>query len=191
MFDLASAKSRLSITDNSKDAEITLALSLALSVVEDYLDRKLEYKADETATLFRNRENIYLLRRYPVESLISIDKGDLSNAKISKSHGILFLSTAADEVELTYAGGYKTLPPVIEMVLWQIFDAEYPGFANPGSVAPASGQVISSISVPDVGTIKYESSGSASGISADLGILTASQGALLDRYRAESVVGCG
>lgn len=190
MFDLTTAKTRLNISDNSKDNEITLALSLALSVVEDYLDRRLEYKA-ETVTLFRNKENIYLLRRYPVEMLGTVDNGDITKAKISKPHGILFFTPSSDEFTLTYSGGYKELPPVIEMVLWQVFDTEYPGIANPGTVAPDTGRQISQISVPDVGTIKYESSGAASGVSADFGILSASQAALLDRYRAESVVGCG
>lgn len=154
MFDLATAKARLGITDSSKDALVTSALHAALSIAERFCDRRLAF-ATETASFYKFQGDTLFLPRYPVEALISTT-GLPDHIHVHHRLGIIELDDAisADEVTVSYSGGYRVYPPDLELALWGIFDNVYPAMS---SAAPQS---IESVSIPDVGMIKFRAGNS-------------------------------
>ena len=157
------------------------------------------YKRD-TAAVYDSQTRKLLLDRYPVVSVNSITpKGSGSALLDSSSYHIhdwagmvIFLGTPFfDELDIDYTGGYQTLPADLELALWIIFDAMWPLYsANSGGGGGAgAGGVpgaISSISVPDVGTLRFDtgSSGSGTGGGAGaVGLIASSAINLLEPYR--------
>lgn len=185
----------LNLTPPADDATATRALTVALAAVETWLDRPLEL-AERTQEDFGLMERI-LLRAWPVESvsLITHDDGDdteidLELVHLDKQTGRLRMPTLYGTVRTTYTGGFATMPAELEFALWQVAAVLYPAMKS--AAGASSGAQVSRVSTPDVGTVEFRSSSAGGGAPADsiLGAtLSPSIEALLQRYRAESVLG--
>lgn len=162
MFDLATAKARLGITDTSKDTVVAGALSASLGIAERFCDRRLAF-ATETANFYNFLGDTLFLPRYPIEAVIS--STGLPDFQVHHRLGILELDSiiSAPTVTVSYSGGYRVYPADLELALWGIFDQVYP------AVTGTTPDDVESVSIPDVGTIKYRASTSAlAGVNANV-----------------------
>jgi Phage gp6-like head-tail connector protein len=197
MFDLATAKTRLGIADTSKDVLIGSVLNAAKSIAENYCDRKFDYAA-ETATFTHPQGNTLSLPRYPLNSIVSVTHGDNATPEATSAYHWIagtgqivfdrYLATA-HKITVSYTGGYNSLPDDLLIALWRIFDTLWADTPGGGAAVggAAGGQAINSITIPDVGTIRYESSGASGGSGAGGvgGLIDNVTGALLSFYRRE------
>ena len=193
-FDLASANVRLGIT--GKDALVISALNAALAIAENYCDRRFLYKRD-TVAFYDAHSRKLSLDRYPLVSINAISsKGSSSQISASTYHvhnwsGMLLFHGAPffDELDIDYNGGYQTLPADLELALWMIFDAVWPSFNSTAGATTVGGGTINSITVPDVGTIRFDngsSGGGANGASGAVGLISANAINILQPYRREA-----
>lgn len=157
-FGLAEGAARLGITDGSKDAEINSALSASLGIVEAFLDRKLVH-GDETEYFYDVRGHTIQLRRYPVDYVISASK---SYAELDKEKGLIHFDGigSGHEIKVVYSGGFCPIPAAILTGLWSVFDNVYQMVDGSAGGTVTAG-AISSLSIPDVGTIKYATGGAS------------------------------
>jgi hypothetical protein len=180
-----------------KTAGAEQALELALVVVENYLDRKLEFLDPETETFGPGVLRRLLLRRYPVASVSSITVQGIERPAdswfVDREAGILHLwGWAAWAIVVTYSGGFKDdeWPPDLLMVLLELAASLYPGVLEAGvPVLGAIEPAIRRISVPDVGTIEYADAGNTSLSVLGFGVVPQAYLGVLNRYRAASAVG--
>lgn len=174
------------------------ALTFTLSIVERYLDRKLEYLAAEVESFGPGPRKRLLLRRYPLEAvaeiMIAAQVVPVDCYAADDEAGVVYLyGWAGWPLKVTYAGGYKDdeWPPELLMVLMELAAAAYPGMLEAG--VPVLGSIeppVKRVSVPDVGTIEYADAGPSSSIDVlGFGIIPQAYGAVLDRFRAASIVG--
>jgi len=192
MFDLATAKARLGIAvvDTTKDALLSSAISAALSIAENYCDRKFLYAAESQKFNHFHGATMSLIR-YPLVNVTSVAKNGagVSGYKVINSTGQIEFDhhVRHNEVTVQYTGGYTTLPDDLLLALWSIFDVIWGATPGGGSGGAVGGQAINSITIPDVGTIRYESSGAAgsSGAGAAGGLIDSVAAAILSFYRRE------
>jgi hypothetical protein len=176
-FDESTAVARLDLTDPSKIAMVQPALDAALAIAETYCDRFF-MEADEIENIVPLNGNTLKVHRYPISSVdfivASHHAGSIGQYHVNKKSGIIYLDSLSfnHDVNVSYKGGYATLPLDIELALWDIFTAVWN--ATPGAGASAGGATTSgalgalkSIETPDVGRLTFEtgtsSSASASG----------------------------
>jgi hypothetical protein len=202
MFDTPTAKTRLGIADASKDAIIQQVLDMAEAVAESYTGRKFG-ETTETVKVIPFKGYAIKVYRYPLTSVTSITDSEavqsFTKFHLDSNAGIIYLDGGAvsHELSVTYKGGYVTFPLDLELALWDIFDAVWasvPGAGLTIGSAATPTAPIKSITVPDVGTVSYDNSAgasSASGAAAGGGYITPNAAFLLDKYRAESVIGVG
>jgi hypothetical protein len=173
MYDLATAKTRLGITGTTQDAIITAALNAAVAMAERYCDRLLAYSVD-SVTFNHFVGDTLFLPRYPIEAIISTT--GLPDYLTHFSLGMLELeaSTAIETATIQYSAGYRVYPGDLEMALWGIFDCIYPAMS--GSTTSA----IDSVTIPDVGTIRYASNKGLAGVDANV---LGAYNTLLETYR--------
>ena len=188
-FDLAAARARIGLAagDTSKDAQLTAALNASSALAERYCDRLFGYaSATETFVQFAARE--VQLERFPIVSVASVvaDDATLSKYQIDKKSGMILFEgggVSALSLVVTYAGGYQTMPADLELSLWMIFDSVWPSVSGVAGTGASSG-AISRITVPDVGSISFDTgSNSAAGLN---GLVPDSAAAILDLYRRPS-----
>ncbi len=183
MFDLATAKTRLNITDTLSDALITTGINTALAVAERFCDRKFSY-ASETVKFYHFFGDTLFLPRYPVESIVT-STGLPTQYKVHHRLGIIELHSPQEieEASISYTGGYKVLPDDLELALWGIFDNLWPSVK--GGASQVAAGAIDSISIPDVGTIRYNNNaGSGAGSSnANSGGVYGTFFSILETYR--------
>lgn len=204
-WDIATAKTKLGIVGTLQDTQLQAAIDVALAVAEKYCDRQFQYAA-EVASFYHVKAESIKLYRYPVEQIVSITSvsgGSNIGATDYKAHlssgTILFKGWRNDEqIDVSYAGGYKTLPADLELALWDVFNAIWsstPGWgAAAGTGASTASGAIKSINVPDVGKIDFDVSGGAAASSSIGGLggyITPLASTLLERYKAESICGAG
>ena len=191
----------------AKEAAAEKALAFAMSLVESYLDRGLEYVADEVE-VFTPPTSRALLRRYPVEAIDEIawppwggyagGTWPVETYRADLARGIVYLGNwgwAVGQVSIAYAGGYKEgeYPEPLLAALMALAASLYPGIYETGLPVPNLAPNIKQLTMPDVGTVEFNGAGGGDGGSAVMGygeISSAHMGAL-DRYRAESIVGVG
>jgi hypothetical protein len=166
MFDLATAKARLGITGTAQDTLVQTAITTTLEIAERYCDRKFTYAA-ETVKFYHFLGETFFLPRYPVQDVIS-HTGLPDQMKVHHRLGTVELHYAQfiEEAEFVYTGGYSVLPADLELALWGIFNGVWPSINGGSSVAVGA---IDSITIPDVGTIRYNNSGSSASSSASAG----------------------
>ena len=197
-YDLATAKARLNITGATQDAALQACLDTALAIAEKYCDRQFMYAVDLASFYYPYQEGLQLTR-FPLEQVTSVlgsNGNSYLNFKMNKPTGqVLFAgAVGSDQIDVTYAGGYKTLPADLEMALFTVFENLW--YATPGWGAPAggsgvstTGSAIKSVAIPDVGTIQFDTSGSSGAASTSGsfggGLIPASAASLLDLYRLE------
>jgi len=153
----------LSETDNSKDQIIYDNVDVAISLVEAYLDRGILSDNMNEKFTHVDADSIQLFR-YPIVpgSVMMIDPAELK-FHVDEKNGIIKFDGQIHEHKVTvdYEGGYvgDLMPVVLRTAVLRVFDVLGLDFAS----KPSSGDVggISRISVPDVGTIAYNSKSSA------------------------------
>lgn len=199
-FLVADARARLNILDASQDAQLQLALDATIAIVETYLDRKLPYAA-ETAKFYYQRGREVMINRYPLDSTVPITASDSQGGsiasgdfKVNNTTGVVMFGggRASDELTLTYAGGFKVYPPDLLLALWATFDAVWPTVNGGGAVSTVAAGTIESVSIPDVGTVKFATGANAAAASAGnagAGLIPAAYLSILDRYRNHAPIG--
>lgn len=185
-FDLATARTRL--TTSPGDAIIQVGIDTAIAVAERYCDRNFLYKS-ETARFYYYTGEALHLPRYPIEQVASTTGMNNATYKVHHTSGQLEFAGQVhfEEATVTYAGGYRVLPADLELALWLIFDNVMASL-DPAAGGASVGGVgaITSISVPDVGTIRMDVGGAAASAAtggAAFGMIPAYSVALLDPYR--------
>ena len=202
-YDVATARARLGLTDGAQDAAITTALNGALALAERYCDRAFYFKA-ETARFFRPTAPRLVLRRYPVERVLSVYWSGVDEFlpyELQHEAGIVVLGCGwpcgpwpgTPTLEVAYEGGYRALPADLELALWMTFDAVWlatpgAGAATGASAAPGA---VRSFAIDGM-SIAYAEAGKGNASGHDggaWGLMPASAIAALDPYRAETVAG--
>ena len=188
-FDLKSARVRVGLPadDSSKDPQIKGALNAALAIAENYCDRYFVWVENETARFYYEASKRYSLKRYPIEVVSEVvdSDGNFPEYRVHHLMGRLELKNYnyAQELAITYTAGYRVFPADLELALWGIFDATYASIDKAASgEGITSGNAagygdISSISIPDVGTVSFASTASSTTTSA-----VAAQNALWGRF---------
>lgn len=210
-FNLATAKARLGLPadDTSQDVQLTTALNVSLAMAENYCDRRFAF-VREVARFPLNNWPQLLVRRYPIARVYALrlppdgHEADVSELQLHHEHGIVYMRgcgwggayRTSDAVELDYEGGFKVLPADLEFALWLVFDQVWsstPGMGLPAGSTTADGAVRSfSIDGMSIGYDTAAAQGNAGGGGASAwGAIPAWAIAVLDLYRAESVVGVG
>lgn len=190
-WDIATATAR--VPGGSNAVLIQTAFDAALAVAERYCDRQFLYAA-ERATFTHPFTDGLQLSRYPIEQVVAITGGTgvtIKDYHAEKGTGLIVLDgvTSAHQVQVDYAGGYKNLPADLELALWMVFDAIWAQVSNVGAAAAAgSSGAITSISVPDVGTIRFDngSAPAVTGGAAMGGLIPGFAASILDLYRLKS-----
>ena len=77
------------------------------------------------------------------------------------------------------------LPADLELALWMIFDQVWATLPGGGAGTSAAGQGIESITIPDVGTIRFGSGGASGAAGGASGVLPLSSTTILNLYRLE------
>lgn len=180
MFDLETAKKRLGITGNEQDTQLQAALDSSLMVAQRYCDRLFTYGADVIFFYYHEGDTLFL-PRYPVEAIIKMRGVPQPYLKVHARTGVIQFANffTSEEIEIAYSGGYKVLPPDLEMALWGVFDSVWPSMSGGTTVAAG---VIDSVTIPDVGTIRYNNSGGSSSSANNANVLGPYSG-ILDYYR--------
>lgn len=187
-FDLTTAKARLGIADASKDAKIQGALDAALAIAETYCGRRFMH-ATETAVFTHPKGSVLQLSRFPIDGITSVQDG--SGVNVSVKYHTVFTTgqlifdgnVGHHQVLVSYSGGYATLPADLELALWALFNETYSASDTSAGTSSVGG-TISSVSVPDVGTIKFDTgSSSSSGAGGAQGIIPGISLAILELYR--------
>jgi hypothetical protein len=204
-FDLDEARRRLGIADGdtSQDALITLTLATALSVAETYCNRKFAYAAEEDQTFLRHSGRSLPLWRYPVEKVDWLERiaagmdsqtapgtslPQTTRFDLDRRLGYIFLLEQGWEAtyRIRYSGGFKELPFDLELALWGIFTALWPTMSSTiGSGATVGSGEVASISVPDVGTIRFNTSNGdvSGGVGSGAGGMYGPFYTVLDQYK--------
>jgi hypothetical protein len=187
-FDLQSARVRvgLNAADTTKDPQIIGAINASLAIAENYTDRYFVYKEEE-AHFYYTASNRYTLKRYPINQVFEVNDSDGSfpDYHVHKLFGRLELKNynRSDDLYVKYSGGYVVFPADLELALWGIFDATFASIDKAMSgegITGGSGTGygdISSINIPDVGTVSFASTASSTTTSA-----VAAQNALWGRF---------
>ena len=126
----------LAVDDESLDIQIDAAVEMALEIIEDFLDRKLQCASETEIFTHKKGETISLIR-YPVTEISSISStsgGDIKFHYDAKNGLIKFDHFVySHEITIAYEGGYKTLPAALELCLLKVFDKIYTALFDPDS----------------------------------------------------------
>jgi hypothetical protein len=184
-FDLAGAKTRLNITGTAQDVEIQAALNASLAIAEAYCKRKFSFAA-EVAHYYHVSAGYLFVDRYPINAVTSVVRNNGQSDikyKVNKSAGFLDLHGrySDEEIQVTYSGGYATLPDDLIIALWGIFDGVWA--SSQGISGPSAG-AIESVSLTGVGTVRMDTGGASAGAAASAAI-PAMASAILSAYRRE------
>jgi hypothetical protein len=196
MFDLVTAKARLNITDNLKDAHGMAILGASLVWAENYCRRKFTIsQQSETFNYFVG--STFPLLRYPVRTVaaVRVNGNVVNDYALMRQIGQVEIQPGfgARKVEIDYVGGYPPdeFPADLELALWTIFDylwAQTPGGGvAAGSVAGAG--AMKSFSIPGVLSIDYGNASASAGAGAGAGAggahIPPLAMSILDLYRRE------
>ena len=184
-FDLAGAKTRLNITGTAQDAEIQAALNASLAIAEAYCQRKFSFTA-EVAHYYHVSAGYLFVDRYPINAVNSVVRSNGQSDikyKVNKSAGFLDLHGrySDEEIQVTYSGGYATLPDDLIVALWSIFDGVW---ASAQGSAGQSVGAIESVSLTGVGTVRM-STGAPASTGGSSAAVPAMAAAILSAYRRE------
>ena len=180
----------LLITDVTKDTPITDCYTVALLLVEDYLDRRILL---ETFTEQYTCVHHALVKAWPIDTILKIDGNDPpADLRIDKERGIIY-NVNWDNTQLQYIGGWpdSEIPAVITMTINDLFDklwATTPGYGLVSPVIQSDGEV-KKFSINGV-SVEYFQSGEINTTSAS-SVIPVRFRNLLDYYRRESLIGVG
>ena len=188
-FDLETAKNRLNITDASKDDEIQLALDTALSVAENYCDRKFMFDTNVVEKFIYKTNESFSVERYPIDKINSSENESGQPIvdtlyEIDADAGLVRFAKGYPNQSFTvnYDGGYKTIPLDLELSLWSIFDKIWAMTqSSTGGGVVVGG--IESVAITGVGSVKYSSGSSGDdAIGSDNSLISSMAYSVLKKY---------
>jgi hypothetical protein len=188
-FDLETAKNRLNITDASKDDEIQLALDTALSVAENYCDRKFMFESSVVEDFIFKTNESFAVERYPIDKINSSENESGQAVTdnlytVDQDAGLVRFAKGYPNQSFTvnYDGGYKVLPLDIELALWSIFDKIWAMTqSSTGGGVVVGG--IESVAITGVGSVKYSSGSSGDdAIGSDNSLISSMAYSVLKKY---------
>ena len=188
-FDLETAKNRLNITDASKDDEIQLALDTALSVAENYCDRKFMFESSVVEDFIFKTNESFAVERYPIDKINSSENESGQAVTdnlytVDQDAGLIRFAKGYPNQSFTvnYDGGYKVLPLDIELALWSIFDKIWAMTqSSTGGGVVVGG--IESVAITGVGSVKYSSGSSGDdAIGSDNSLISSMAYSVLKKY---------
>ena len=165
-WDLTTAKTRLGIVGATQDAQVQAALDTAVAIAENYCGRKFTYAAEMASFYYPWGASLQLLR-YPLEQVVSVthtkNSQAITNYKANLSAGLVEFNghVAGEQIDVSYAGGYKTFPADLEYALWHLFDDTWAGMSGQGGGGGSS--AVESVTLADVGTVRFASGGAPTG----------------------------
>lgn len=177
-------------TDLTKDIQLTDCYTVALLLVEDYLDRRILL---ETFTEQYTCVHHALVKAWPIDTILKIDGNDPpADLRIDKERGMIY-NVNWDNTMLQYRGGWpdQDIPAVIIMTINELFDklwATTAGYGIDTPVIQGDGEV-KKFSINGV-SVEYFQSGEINTTSAS-SIIPVRFRSLLDYYRRESLIGVG
>lgn len=166
--------------DTSYDTAILAAQDIALGLAEDYCGRgliekqRIEYLSSSDSNA---RFNLGTMPIKSIDKVVKADGTEVTEYTVRKGVGMLILKTpvkADEEIEVTYTAGPSVLPTTVEHALWGIFNVIFNEDDDP------TDDDITSINLPDVGTISYNPQNRPAVMKATIGYYLA----LLDPYKA-------
>lgn len=177
-WDVQTAREITGAAAATPDAALVRAMDVVLALVQRLLARGL-FKQRETSRFYNVSSPRIYLRRYPIETVHSVNGVPLSGCSIIHHCDgwiqVKNVSATCCTLEVDYTGGYDVLPPDLEAALWEIFlfywDQLDPltGLMRPGgggaAAAGGTGEV-SRVTLADFGTVSFDVGGS-SGSSGD------------------------
>lgn len=174
-------------SDNSKDLMIKDVFSASIGAIETYLNRILRF-GNYTETFVHFAGKVVQLKAYPIErvDVVVAAVGVEPPYHVDKVAGDLHLDLfiRAHEFSVSYSGGYRSLPSDIILAVVATFDNVWSAVNASAGAVSGTGE-IKSISVPDVGTISYQSAGVSASGKAGVGYIPGSVIELLTKYRRE------
>lgn len=212
-WDLATAKTYLEIVGTAQDTLLTRVMDETLVAIESALGRGLLLATDTEVFRWVNGPRL-LLRRFPLVSVTTITGPvagptyDLANVKINADVGTIesFQFYGSTELTVEYEGGYDPLPADLERAMWSAFLTLWaatdgttgaPAIGSGAVIVPGSGEV-SSVSLADFGTVRFDVGSSVSSGDSSSAALVANWGWLypwastLQLYRAgQAGIGLG
>ena len=150
----------LESTDASRDDDITAASDLALSLMANYCDRYFDQVLGDQEGFTHLHGFSAPLKRYPIVQVTGIVDQDAKAVSIgyhiNKVNGVIQFDghVAFHEMVVTFDGGYAEgeFPDDLLYAYYQVFDQHWAVIENGTSPGAAN---ISSVSVVDVGTVRY------------------------------------
>ena len=187
-YDLASAKDRLGIPqeDTSQDDAITIAMNGALAICEQFCMRNFFYAGDKAVWYYATQSRFHV-DRYPIDEIVTITdpNGNPTDYKLNKQGGWLDFQGPRyfEELTVEYRGGFLNadLPADLELALWSTFDNTWAVQSGEG-LTGSSGEV-QSITVPDVGTVRFSGATTSGTAFAPYGHIPSDAVAILWQYR--------
>jgi len=193
-------------TDTSRDTDLEAAEAITQGLVEDYLDRRLEFLPDiET---FYGGKAWLLLRRWPLEAAGAVDVTihnepvpmAVEGISVDEERGVVHLPSwmCGRPIRVEYTGGFTELPPSLLWAYMAAFDAVWsstPGFGVAAGTLPAGGGEAKKITLVGIGAVEFDTGSSSGGTGGGdvepWGIIPDEAVTVLDRYRRESIIGVG
>ena len=143
-------------TDVDIDAKIDQAMSIVLSAIERYCNRKFGYRNDFVERVYRTRGNGWQLHLWPFEPEFLWVHGEKAvDLTVDSQTGIAWFRgyEGRESVEVLYSGGYQpcAFPDDLLAVMYGSISGAYSKV-----LGEVSESAISKITIPDVGTITYD-----------------------------------
>jgi hypothetical protein len=177
-------KELLGITDDLSDDAILAAMKITVAYIERYCNRLFEYRVDHTELKLPKVRDGFQLHLWPIEGTVVAD-GVEQIYIVDNVAGILWFGEKQrkDFTELKYTGGYA--PEDWPVDLLQVL---LNGIKNQWSISvgPTDLTAISRVTIPDVGTISYDTKADSNvsiGLGASFGPITQADQMILDFYR--------
>lgn len=145
---LTEVKNTIGVTVSTDDVLLQSIIDSTALAIENYLNRKLEFKANEVEHFFDLRNHTLSLRRYPITQVHSPNF-----TVVDKEAGILHYSNrgTGHEVKVDYDGGYAQIPADILLAFYEILKGKYATKGSSGGItSPVKKQ-----SIPGVMTVEY------------------------------------
>jgi hypothetical protein len=175
----------LANNDASRDAEIEFAKRSAIALMESYCDRKFPFETDIEQAVHYDGVTLSL-RRYPVEKVTIILDNSASEFKdyhLDSDRGLVMLDEYAvrHKIKIQYDGGYREglWPDDLVLAFIQLFDQQMATGGGGGGLAAGA---IQSVTLADVGTVRYATGSAAESAASGQGAVPAAVAALLEPY---------
>lgn len=139
--------------------EVTALMDASVLVLEGELNRHIIYKAYTEERVELEARGIHPARAYPIDSAVQVTvDGQNFDGSIEHDNGLMYFNEsrwqakAGSTIKIQYTGGFNPLPADLEVALWGIFDSFAANAASAGNVSLTN---VDSVTIPDVGTVRF------------------------------------